>query len=138
MSPARTNSQLSEQLIQDSFHSYLKSSLSQAKAERLLDADLLSSAEGDLMITGAWNCRTPTAKFLTRLYQDRLSAYTSQPSDVPQTHHQYPFPVPRNQVQASPPIYLTTIVHQHSPLSSMYGPKRFQVFKLSPQNINMI
>ena len=59
MSPARTNSQLSEQLIQDSFHSYLKSSLSQAKAERLLDADVLSSAEGDLMITGAWSYGTP-------------------------------------------------------------------------------
>jgi len=46
------NTQLSEQFIQDSFHSYLKSSLTQAKAERLLDVDLLSSAEGDLMITG--------------------------------------------------------------------------------------
>jgi len=44
--------QLSEQVIQDSFHSYLKSSLAQAKAERLLDVDILSSAEGDLMITG--------------------------------------------------------------------------------------
>ena len=45
--------QLSEQLIQDSFHSYLKSSLTQAKTERLLDVDVLSSAEGDLMITGS-------------------------------------------------------------------------------------
>jgi hypothetical protein len=43
---------LSEQYIQDCFHSYLKSSLTQAKAERLLDAELLSSAEADLMITG--------------------------------------------------------------------------------------
>ena len=43
---------LSEQLIQDSFHSYLKSSLTQAKTEHLLDVDILSSAEGDLMITG--------------------------------------------------------------------------------------
>jgi hypothetical protein len=49
---SRTNLHLSEQVIQDSFHSYLKSSLTQAKAERLLDADVLSSAEGDLMITG--------------------------------------------------------------------------------------
>jgi len=52
MSNHQNNSQLSEQYIQDSFHSYLKSSLTQAKAERLLDADILSSAEGDLMITG--------------------------------------------------------------------------------------
>ena len=42
----------SEKFIQDSFHSYLKSSLAQAKAEHLLDADVLSSAEADLMITG--------------------------------------------------------------------------------------
>lgn len=43
---------LSEQFVQDSFHSYLKSSLTQAKLERLIDEDLLSSAEADLMITG--------------------------------------------------------------------------------------
>ncbi|KAF9259397.1 hypothetical protein L218DRAFT_666775 [Marasmius fiardii PR-910] len=47
---------LSEEYIQDCFHSYLKSSLIQAKAERLLDADMLSSAEGDLMITGPALC----------------------------------------------------------------------------------
>ena len=45
---------LSEDYIQDSFHSYLKSSLTQAKAEHLLDADVLSSAAGDLMITGTY------------------------------------------------------------------------------------
>jgi len=44
---------LSEYLVQDSFHSYLKSSLAQAKVEKLIDVDLLASAEGDLMITGA-------------------------------------------------------------------------------------
>ncbi|TEB33422.1 hypothetical protein FA13DRAFT_1812620 [Coprinellus micaceus] len=47
---------LPEKLIQDSFHSYLRSSLTQAKAERLLDEDLLSSAEADLMITGPALC----------------------------------------------------------------------------------
>ncbi|KAF5341991.1 hypothetical protein D9611_001531 [Ephemerocybe angulata] len=57
--PHSTNSSasvLSEQLIQDSFHSYLRSSLTQAKLERLLDEDLLSSAEADLMITGPALC----------------------------------------------------------------------------------
>lgn len=44
---------LSEEQVSDAFHSYLKSSLSQAKAERLLDTEILSSAEADLMITGA-------------------------------------------------------------------------------------
>ena len=43
---------LSEEFVQDCFHSYLKSSLTQAKVERLVDTELLSSAEGDLMITG--------------------------------------------------------------------------------------
>ena len=57
MSPARTSSHLDEQLIQDSFHSYLRSSLAQAKAERLLDEDVLSSAQGDLMITGTYASR---------------------------------------------------------------------------------
>jgi len=44
---------LDEEYVQDAFHSYLKSSLSQAKAERLLDVVVLSSAEADLMIKGA-------------------------------------------------------------------------------------
>ncbi|KAH9037336.1 hypothetical protein EDB84DRAFT_1587946 [Lactarius hengduanensis] len=47
---------LDEQYVQDAFHSYLKSSLAQAKAERLLDIEVLSSAEGDLMITGPALC----------------------------------------------------------------------------------
>jgi hypothetical protein len=45
---------LDEQYVQDAFHSFLKSSLAQARAERLLDVSVLSSAEGDLMITGAF------------------------------------------------------------------------------------
>ncbi|KAG6897064.1 hypothetical protein C0993_007807 [Termitomyces sp. T159_Od127] len=43
---------LSEQHLQDWFHSYLQSSLTQAKAERILGVDILSSAESDLMTTG--------------------------------------------------------------------------------------
>ncbi|KAF5327568.1 hypothetical protein D9619_003921 [Psilocybe cf. subviscida] len=61
---------LSEQFIQDSFHSYLKSSLAQAKAERLLDVDVLASAEGDLMITGPALC----------LYFAALRCTTNPPS----------------------------------------------------------
>ncbi|KAI0313853.1 hypothetical protein OF83DRAFT_1086047 [Amylostereum chailletii] len=47
---------VSEAYVQESFHSYLKSSLAQAKAERLVDVATLSSAEGDLMITGPALC----------------------------------------------------------------------------------
>ncbi|KAF8869883.1 hypothetical protein CPB84DRAFT_1803308 [Gymnopilus junonius] len=65
-----SSSQLSEKYIQDSFHSYLKSSLTQAKAERLLDADVLASAEGDLMITGPALC----------LYFAALRCTTNPPS----------------------------------------------------------
>lgn len=43
---------LSEEQVQDAFHSYLKSSLTQAKVEGLLPPNVLSSAEGDLMVTG--------------------------------------------------------------------------------------
>jgi hypothetical protein len=50
---------LTEVYIQDCFHSYLRSSLAQAKAERLLDVDVLASAEADLMITGAHIHRPP-------------------------------------------------------------------------------
>ena len=75
MSFTSDNGRLTEEFVQDSFHSYLKSrfalkfvagllawqslnkfhfrSLTQASVEKLLDADILASAEGDLMITGA-------------------------------------------------------------------------------------
>ncbi|KAF9457963.1 hypothetical protein BDZ94DRAFT_1227077 [Collybia nuda] len=82
---SRTNSrnaQLSEQQIQDSFHSYLKSSLTQAKAERLLDVDVLSSAEADLMITGPALC----------LYFAALRSTTNPPS----------VPLPRSSKQSQP------------------------------------
>ncbi|KAJ7510101.1 hypothetical protein B0H11DRAFT_1176303 [Mycena galericulata] len=68
--------ELSESYIQDAFHSYLKSSLTQAKAEHLLDADVLSSAEGDLMITGPALC----------LYFAALRCTTNPPS-VPLPRH---------------------------------------------------
>ncbi|PSR71212.1 hypothetical protein PHLCEN_2v12866 [Hermanssonia centrifuga] len=61
---------LSEDYVQNCFHSYLKSALTQAKAERLLDTELLSSAEGDLMITGPALC----------LYFAALRSTTSPPS----------------------------------------------------------
>ncbi|KAF7346375.1 hypothetical protein MSAN_01865400 [Mycena sanguinolenta] len=76
MAPTRTESQLSESYIQDAFHSYLKSSLTQAKAEHLLDADVLSSAESDLMITGPALC----------LYFAALRCTTNPPS-VPLPRH---------------------------------------------------
>ena len=43
---------LDELQVSNAFHNYLQSSLAQARSENLLDADLLSSAEADLMITG--------------------------------------------------------------------------------------
>ena len=55
---------LSEEYIQECFHSYLKSSLTHAKVEGLLDEETLSSAEADLMITGAFVllCALPSAQ----------------------------------------------------------------------------
>ncbi|KAH9847210.1 hypothetical protein C2E23DRAFT_742237 [Lenzites betulinus] len=61
---------LSEEYIQECFHSYLKSSLAHAKVEGLLDPDTLSSAEADLMITGPALC----------LYFAALRSTTNPPS----------------------------------------------------------
>ncbi|KAL0953307.1 hypothetical protein HGRIS_004556 [Hohenbuehelia grisea] len=77
-----SNEQLSERHVQDAFHSYLKSSLTQAKIERLLDADVLSSAEGDLMITGPALC----------LYFAALRCTTNPPS----------VPLPRSNKSSQP------------------------------------
>ncbi|EMD31494.1 hypothetical protein CERSUDRAFT_119714 [Gelatoporia subvermispora B] len=68
---------LSEEYVQECFHSYLKSSLTQAKVEGLLGADVLSSAEGDLMITGPALC----------LYFAALRSTTNPPSvPLPKRH----------------------------------------------------
>ncbi|KIP10486.1 hypothetical protein PHLGIDRAFT_125524 [Phlebiopsis gigantea 11061_1 CR5-6] len=74
---------LSEEYVQNCFHSYLKSALTQAKAERLLDTEVLSSAEGDLMITGPALC----------LYFAALRSTTNPPS----------VPLPRTSKSSTPP-----------------------------------
>lgn len=62
------NVRLDEIQVSDAFHNYLQSSLAQARSENLLDSELLSSAEADLMITGVcmysdtW-IRTPKNNF---------------------------------------------------------------------------
>ncbi|KAM5539206.1 hypothetical protein V8D89_007079 [Ganoderma adspersum] len=61
---------LAEDFIQECFHSYLKSSLTHAKVEGLLDESALASAEADLMITGPALC----------LYFAALRSTTSPPS----------------------------------------------------------
>ncbi|KAF9223933.1 hypothetical protein BS17DRAFT_781444 [Gyrodon lividus] len=77
---------LSEQYVQDSFHSYLKSSLTHAKVEKLIEPEVLASAEGDLMITGPALC----------LYFAALRSTTIPPS----------VPLPRTS-KSSPPRELT-------------------------------
>ncbi|KAI0685267.1 hypothetical protein BC835DRAFT_534419 [Cytidiella melzeri] len=74
---------LSEEYVQDCFHSYLKSALTQAKVERLLDTEVLSSAEGDLMVTGPALC----------LYFAALRSTTDPPS----------VPLPRTTKSTAPP-----------------------------------
>ncbi|EED80111.1 predicted protein [Postia placenta Mad-698-R] len=78
---------LSEEFIQDAFHSYLKSSLTQAKIEGLLPTNVLSSAEGDLMITGPALC----------LYFAALRSTTEPPS----------VPLPKRSKGSSPPLQLS-------------------------------
>ncbi|KAJ3821826.1 hypothetical protein F5880DRAFT_1732483 [Lentinula raphanica] len=91
----RSDTQLSEEYIQDSFHSYLKSSLTQAKVEKLLDADLLSSAEGDLMITGPALC----------LYFAALRSTTNPPS-VPLPRHNKTSEPTELSVENCPPTFV--------------------------------
>ncbi|CCL98624.1 uncharacterized protein FIBRA_00626 [Fibroporia radiculosa] len=65
-----SSSTLPEEYVQEAFHSFLKSSLTQAKIEGLLPANVLSSAEGDLMIAGPALC----------LYFAALRSVTEPPS----------------------------------------------------------
>lgn len=81
MSP-QEEEKLSETDVQDSFHSYLKSSLTQAKIEHLLEPEILASAEADLMITGPALC----------LYFAALRSTTIPPS----------VPLPRGSKSAPP------------------------------------
>lgn len=62
---------LDEEYVQDAFHSFLKSSLAHAKAERLLDVNVLSSAEADLMIAGAFNSASSCAPTCPKTYDSR-------------------------------------------------------------------
>ncbi|OCH86485.1 hypothetical protein OBBRIDRAFT_761286 [Obba rivulosa] len=80
---------LSEEYVQECFHSYLKSSLTQAKVEGLLGADILSSAEADLMISGPALC----------LYFAALRSTTDPPSVPLPKHHKG---------QARPPVDLSS------------------------------
>ncbi|KAN0132421.1 hypothetical protein V8E53_009847 [Lactarius tabidus] len=77
---------LNEQYVQDAFHTHLKSSLAQAKAERLLDVEPLSSAEGDLMITVTL-CHIPRLILLISLQGPRSVStsprYDSRPTLPP-------------------------------------------------------
>ncbi|KAF8313600.1 hypothetical protein DL93DRAFT_1148519 [Clavulina sp. PMI_390] len=77
---------LSEKQVVDAFHIFLKNALAQAKAERLLDDDTLSSAEADIMISGPALC----------LYFAAIRSNTSPPG----------VPLPRD--ASSEPMMLTS------------------------------
>ncbi|KAG2364572.1 hypothetical protein BDR07DRAFT_1401209 [Suillus spraguei] len=79
-------SKLDEEYVQNSFHTYLKSSLTQAKVERLIEDQVLASAEADLMISGPALC----------LYFAALRCTTHPPS----------VPLPRA-TKSAPPLELS-------------------------------
>ncbi|OAX42723.1 hypothetical protein K503DRAFT_733143 [Rhizopogon vinicolor AM-OR11-026] len=79
-------SKLDEEYVQNSFHTYLKSSLTQAKVEKLIEDQVLASAEADLMISGPALC----------LYFAALRCTTNPPS----------VPLPRA-TKSAPPLELT-------------------------------
>ncbi|KAG1750280.1 hypothetical protein EDB19DRAFT_1679487 [Suillus lakei] len=79
-------SKLDEEYVQNSFHTYLKSSLTQAKVEKLIEDQVLASAEADLMISGPALC----------LYFAALRCTTNPPS----------VPLPRA-TKSAPPLELS-------------------------------
>ncbi|KAG2347863.1 hypothetical protein BDR05DRAFT_904597 [Suillus weaverae] len=79
-------SKLDEEYVQNSFHTYLKSSLTQAKVEKLIEDQVLASAEADLMISGPALC----------LYFAALRCTTNPPS----------VPLPRA-TKSAPPLQLS-------------------------------
>jgi hypothetical protein len=91
---------LDEQYVQDAFHTFLKSSLAQAKAERLLDVKVLSSAEADLMIAGAFLQAAP----------ERLKLTIHDPLIVTRTR--------------TMSLFRSTTLHQRSPFSPYSSPRR--------------
>ncbi|KAG1759722.1 hypothetical protein EDD22DRAFT_980941 [Suillus occidentalis] len=80
-------SKLDEEYVQNSFHTYLKSSLTQAKVEKLIEDQVLASAEADLMISGPALC----------LYFAALRCTTNPPS----------VPLPRA-TKSAPPLELSS------------------------------
>ncbi|KIJ60364.1 hypothetical protein HYDPIDRAFT_117272 [Hydnomerulius pinastri MD-312] len=101
---------LPEQYVQDSFHSYLKSSLTQAKVEKLLEPEVLASAEGDLMITGPALC----------LYFAALRSTTIPPSvPLPRSSKSAP---PRELTESNcPPTFLSFLRVWASNVSRIQG-----------------
>jgi hypothetical protein len=129
--------QLTEEYVQNAFHSYLKSSLTQAKVERLLDADMLSSAEGDLMITGNgpqiyhFPSPSPSIVFQVQHCVSILLLYAAQPN-----HPLFLSLVAQNRL---PPKNCPSQTALHrSQHSSAFGPHVSQKFKTYLPNTNMI
>ena len=120
---------LSEEYVQNCFHSYLKSALTQAKAERLLDTDVLSSAEGDLMITGECQCLTARASRLTSI-QDLHYACTLPRCALPPTHHVCLCHVHPSRLHHQQTSRQITVL-SHSDPSWKYGLRRYRTSRLS-------
>ena len=78
---------LTEEYVQDSFHSYLKSSLTHAKVERLLEPEVLASAEGDLMITGMEEIPKIVLTFCLTYARDDFRSSTLSLFCRPALHH---------------------------------------------------
>lgn len=126
-------SHLSEKYVQDSFHSYLKSSLTQAKAERLLDVEVLAKAEGDLMITGT-NIEQNNTFSAPKLILVKVPhfVYTLRPCDVRQILRRSLCPVLRNPHNPNQWNYHTKIVHLLSSHFFVYGPILCRLYKPFP------
>ncbi|CAE6469758.1 unnamed protein product [Rhizoctonia solani] len=110
------NQQLTEEQVMNGFHAFLISALRHAKVERLLDDELLASAEADLMICGPALC----------LYFAALRSNTSPPG--------VPLPRPRGSDEPQKRLTATTCPHGFLPFFELWARAVPKIQSLAPEH----
>ncbi|KAJ1307152.1 hypothetical protein OPQ81_001269 [Rhizoctonia solani] len=110
------NQQLSEEQVINGFHAFLVSALRHAKVERLLDDQLLASAEADLMICGPALC----------LYFAALRSNTNPPG--------VPLPRPRGSNESQKRLTATTCPPGFLPFFELWARAVPKIQALAPEH----
>ncbi|CAE6341028.1 unnamed protein product [Rhizoctonia solani] len=110
------NQQLNEEQVMNGFHAFLISALRHAKVERLLDDELLASAEADLMICGPALC----------LYFAALRSNTNPPG--------VPLPRPRGSDEPQKRLTATTCPPGFLPFFELWARAVPKIQSLAPEH----